>query len=144
MQDTEANDLESQVQSPQSKTRNPTRYSVRIASAVWAVLILLGSILPGLPGLPAIHLPGADKVAHALAYGVLCLLVYLALGPQSLRRRVVQGAACALAYGAAMELIQLGLGWRTASLIDLLADLIGIVTMATGILLVCGRVREGP
>jgi VanZ family protein len=85
--------------------------------------------------LPTSYLPPAsfdfwDKAQHALAYAALCVLALLAY-PQA-TYRVVSGL---LAYGAVIELLQAASGWRHGSILDELANALGVVA---GFLLVFG------
>ncbi|MFK7912523.1 MAG: VanZ family protein [Pseudomonadales bacterium] len=73
---------------------------------------------PSLVAAPSV----SDIVLHALAFFVLTLLLQMAY----LRRRAGLAAGLMLAYGAAIELIQMGLPERSAELKDLLVDLGGI------------------
>jgi len=89
---------------------------------LWAALLLYLGSRPGgaLPDTGLWDLPGADKVAHAVAYGVLGLLAALARGAGALT-----GAVAGLVVGAADEWIQSGVPGRSADLADLAADLAG-------------------
>ena len=79
------------------------------------------ALLPGEPGEPS--LIGWDKLSHIMAFIVLTVLLRAAW-PAMTRRT---GALGLLTYGLAIELGQSLTGWgRTASLADLVADLVGI------------------
>ena len=67
-----------------------------------------------------VDVPGADKVVHALLFGLLALTARAALGPAPV---VLAGV---LAYATVSELVQaLLLSRRSGDLWDLLADAVG-------------------
>ncbi len=73
--------------------------------------------------------PGADKIAHAVAYGLLAALVLRALSPR-LRRQYPERAAglslfICVVYGISDEIHQAFIPGRDASLGDLAADAAG-------------------
>lgn len=88
---------------------------------------------PGQTGGP---LPLTDKQLHALAFGLLVLPVALARP-----RALLWLAPLALAYGAAIELIQPSVG-RTSEWADLLADALGIA-LACGLGFIRSRIGKG-
>lgn len=63
-----------------------------------------------------------DKAQHALAFGVLMLLVFLAY-PRSFWKL----AMALILYGVAIEVIQSWAGWRSGEVLDAVADGVGIV-----------------
>ena len=64
-----------------------------------------------------------DKVAHAMAFLLLALLADVSFPEPRFRLRIF----CALAaYGMLIECIQFFLPYRSFSLLDFLADLLGI------------------
>lgn len=87
-----------------------------------ALAILVGSLLPSMPG-PALKF--SDKLQHFLAYVALALVFAAAFS-----RRHWLGIALGLAmFGAAIELLQWWLpGQRSAEWGDMAANLGGIVT----------------
>jgi VanZ family protein len=109
------------------------------ATALLAVTIFVLSSRPA-QRLPALPFAQADKIAHAVAYGLLGAFLALALG---VRRGLVGRAALALAlcaiYGASDEWHQSFVPGRQVSVLDLLADTIG-ATVA--IVLVARRARQ--
>ncbi|MBE0584100.1 MAG: VanZ family protein, partial [Desulfofustis sp.] len=92
-------------------------------------IIFLMSAQPG----DSLQLPffffGADKIAHALAYGLLAAVTLIALPVQLRSDRPRQAAVIAwlvcLCYGLSDELHQSFVPGREASFGDLLADGIG-------------------
>ncbi|HTV03635.1 MAG TPA: VanZ family protein [Luteitalea sp.] len=94
----------------------------------WAGIIFLLSSQPVLPSPPGVN----DKLAHAIAYGILaaaCLLGATA----GHWRRVAAGTVglallIAVVYGASDEFHQSFVPGRTPDVADLLADTVGAVT----------------
>lgn len=76
-------------------------------------------------------LPGIDKLAHCLAYGVLAAATLFALDEQWKVRRsglvVIFTMVFCLLYGIADEFHQSFVPGRTPSLVDILADCAGAV-----------------
>ena len=105
-----------------------------IPALLWLALIFTATSVPN-PDVPAV--PGGDKAAHAIMYGVLAALVARALAPMARARRWLVAAAPALALTAAAdEWHQRFIPGRSASLGDWLADAAG----AGFVLLVSGAV----
>lgn len=92
----------------------------------WAVFTAILLLLPPelLPALGSANDSGLDKAGHVFLFLVLAAL---AVGPARARTRhpLLAAALGGLAFGAALELLQGALGWRSAELADLLADGIG-------------------
>lgn len=76
-------------------------------------------------------LPGIDKLAHSLAYGVLAAVTLFALDEQWKRHRsglvVFSTTVFCLLYGISDEFHQSFVPGRTPSLVDILADSAGAV-----------------
>ena len=70
---------------------------------------------------------GVDKVMHALAYGVLGLLLRRAIGREASASQVLAVITVGVLAGAADEWIQGHVPGRNGSVWDLLADAVGIV-----------------
>ena len=105
----------------------------RALLAVLAVVTASFAFRPG-PG-PAAEFTGADKLEHLLAFGSMaCVgrLGFAALGPV---------AAWLLGYGVFIEVMQMGIPGRDASVADVVADACGI---ALGLALVTGLRRRWP
>lgn len=91
---------------------------------VYTVLVFVGGTMPGGPPKP----DGHDKVLHALAFGGQFFVFagagrVLGLGAP---RSVPIAAALALASGAALEIWQAFLPYRTAEWMDFVADGVGV------------------
>lgn len=101
------------------------RWLARAAFAVAWLAITALALMPA-PSVPVSTL--WDKADHLLAFAVLTLLGRAAFPITA--RRLALGL---LAYGAAIELAQSALPTRSGSLLDLLADALGI-GLALGVL----------
>jgi VanZ family protein len=104
----------------------------------WSVLLLV--VVASL--VPTDYLPPPvfsiwDKLQHATAFALLCLLGLLAY--DSSRIRVIVGL---LVLGAAIEIAQAATGWRFGEWLDLLADGIGI-GVALALLAAWPRLQAG-
>ena len=76
------------------------------------------------------NIPSGDKLGHFILYGFLTLLLNHALGYGSLkllRFHIQKGALLVLLFALLEEFSQFFFPNRTPSLIDILADLIGII-----------------
>ncbi len=98
-----------------------------LLAAAWAALLLFLGSRPGasLPDSRLLDMPGADKLLHALAYGVLGALVARASSPRPATRTLLLGALAGLAWGMLDEWVQGRVPGRTRSWADLLADTAG-------------------
>jgi len=89
-----------------------------------------GIVPGGAPGTAATDLlPGRDLTAHSLASGGLALLLCSVLGAWRVGplRAVQVAMILAVAHAGSMELVQHFLSWRTATLVDVVASLPGIL-----------------
>jgi VanZ family protein len=69
----------------------------------------------------------ASSAGHVFEFGLFALLVWLALpAGRSAAGRIAVSAAAALAFGLAIELIQLPIPYRSFDLRDWAADAVGI------------------
>lgn len=98
-----------------------------LLAASWAALLLfLGSRTgAALPDSRLLDLPGADKLLHGIAYGVLGALAAKASSPRSTGRALLLGALTGLIWGMLDEWVQGRVPGRTRSWADLLADTAG-------------------
>ena len=105
-----------------------------LPALLWLALVLTATSIPN-PDVP--NVPGGDKVAHTIMYGVLTLLVAHALSGS---RRLLGAAAATVPLVALIAAVdewhQLFIPGRSASVADWLADMAG----AGLALLVCGAV----
>jgi len=96
---------------------------------LWAVIIFVGSSLPGTSPLLKVFF-GQDKIVHTFVYFCFALLTFRALRYQSRfpflsRYALLVSMALTLAYGALDELHQLYVPNRAADLRDFVADATG-------------------
>jgi VanZ family protein len=92
----------------------------------WIMGLFVESSQPSLPLLGAVE--GLDKAAHFLAFGVLGLLVYglsFTLTPKTAIPLFSMPLLIAILSGIIEESYQMFVPGRTASLLDLLADVCG-------------------
>ena len=97
----------------------------------WGVTILWLSVVPSPPVIHSGFL-GWDKFQHAAAYGVFTLFAGWAFAclAVDVRHRWMRAVVIAVVFGALMEVVQgLFTTTRTAELGDLLADLVGAVSV---------------
>jgi VanZ family protein len=88
-------------------------------------------------------LPHADKLMHALAFGLMQLVVFRALRFElprlGVRRQNVLALGLVVAAGGALEIAQSFTGYRSAELLDLLADAAGAGLVAALLARTAGR-----
>ena len=114
-----------------------TRRSARFWRGLLAALLLLVGLLALLPAPPQQASLGWDKLNHLAAFGVLALCAVLGWRHQRAAQLTVLLAL--LAYGGAIELLQMQVPNRQAEWGDLLADALGI---AVGALLALAWLRR--
>ena len=87
----------------------------RAVTAAYAVLLFVFSVIPIAPRLA----PGQlDKVAHLCEYLLFAWLLTYALRSSSKRKVLWAAWGWATAYGAAIELLQALIPWRSAEVMD--------------------------
>jgi VanZ family protein len=104
---------------------NHRRYLFRALTIGWMLLIFL---LSSQSSLPTIRLfSGTDLLAHAVFYGVLCVLLARSLAPPrvTIWKRALLLIILVTAYGITDEYHQLFVPGRNASMWDILADGLG-------------------
>lgn len=110
--------------------RLPIRLPKFWLSAIAIILLLSLTLLPGDKVSPPILLfPHADKLAHALMFGMVCSAIVLDTARQKERLTIallLLSATVVTILGIAIEFIQLAMGLgRSAELADAIADAIG-------------------
>jgi|YNPNPStandDraft_1061719.scaffolds.fasta_scaffold48673_3 VanZ family protein len=101
--------------------------------AAWMAMIFFLSAQPHLPDL-APGLPGVEEIGgHLSAYGILAVLLWRALRGAGSRAPATWALLVTMVYGATDEFHQHFVPGRTATVEDLLVDLIGA---SLGLLLV--------
>jgi len=98
---------------------NTKTYRLLFLFALIATLILTLSVPVGIVKSGLIN----DKIAHGIAFFVLAFLYSHSLGKDYAVRTIMILAS----FGLFIELIQYFLPWRSFSLLDWLADIIGII-----------------
>ena len=114
--------------------------------AVLAIVVLVASLVP--TGGRTLAGPfgafGADKWLHAIAYAAIAGAVTYADG------RALVGVLAAIAYGGLVELLQAGVPYRSASVLDAVANGVGATIGAAVVLAVVaaseryGAIRSTP
>lgn len=107
----------------------------------WAVIILVGTSLPRVPG-PDIS--AHNKYVHLIAYVILGLLVlrgFISGNRWPVAKAVGWTVVIGALFGAYQEIIQAFIPERSATFGDFLANLAGIV-VAAGIVWIWMRIRE--
>lgn len=108
-----------------------------VAAVGWAAVIFWLSAQPAtsdrLDWLSSLDLPGLDKVAHAVAFGILTVLCAQALGALGQLRSLVLAVVIASAYGVTDELHQRSVAGRDADVLDWVADTVGAIAFATAV-----------
>jgi VanZ family protein len=109
------------------KTPSGRAWIAWLPVVIWAGLLFVLSSIPG-SRIPSFRISYADKIAHALLYGIFGLLCSRALrrtaglGPGA---SVAGAAAIALSYGIIDEVHQMFVPKRSSELLDLVADVAG-------------------
>ena len=94
-----------------------------IVLGLWFALVLLGSVLP-VSG-PETDLP-EDKIVHFVMYGISSILLFrIFVKKTTLKRAFYLSVAIAAVYGAAIEVVQYFLPYRSFSFGDMAANTIG-------------------
>jgi VanZ family protein len=107
-----------------------------IPALAWAGLIFFLSTRPAGPQ-PAWWFENADKVIHAILFGIQSLLLFLAFrrgSSMTFWKSALLAFALATAYGASDEIHQFFTPSRTPDFLDLLADALGASVVFLGLL----------
>jgi hypothetical protein len=108
----------------------PTALSLLAPAIVYTAFIFVMGSVPGGPPGPGV----SDKVQHLVAFGLMVLPIRRALRffvpGWSAPRRVWTSAVGASAVGALLELWQSLLSYRSAELLDWVADTLGALLVA--------------
>ncbi len=98
-----------------------------------------GRLASVLGRLPAWHW---DKVAHALAFGLLSVLVFLAWREGPIAHRVRATVVLVISYSLVLELLQFPLPWRSLDWRDGVANTVGVL-FSVGLMRAWERRRRG-
>lgn len=110
------------------------RWPWAVAAVGWAALIFWLSAQPAGSGkFDWLDLPGLDKVAHAVVFGILTVLCAQALGSLGQVRSLVLAVVIASVYGVTDELHQRSVAGRDADILDWIADTAGAIAFATAV-----------
>ncbi len=113
----------------------------RASLGAWVALIVAASLVPRLPGpVRPFLFHGADKIGHAAAYAVLCLLLAWNVRSPARPVQLVGSALGAVLFGALVELVQ-PLTGRSCDLADVATNALG-VGVALLLIALWGRVRR--
>lgn len=109
---------------------NYSRYPLLARFIFWLVMLVITTLFL----VPQEFVSSAifdwwDKAQHALAFGVLMLLGFIAY--PNYFWRIAIGL---ILYGAVIEFIQLWTGWRQGDVMDALADMVGVLVISLHIL----------
>lgn len=80
------------------------------------------------------RVPGGDKFAHFMLTGVMALLLNLSLKNRTFRWRTIPllwGSAAVMTFMTAEEFSQIWIATRSASFVDLLANISGITVIGS-------------
>jgi len=106
----------------------------QVALAVLVCIVAKLALTPS--NYPSVSL-GWDKLNHFSAFAALALAAWL--GFRAVRRHQLISLLGVLAYGGAIELVQLVVPGRSSEWLDLLADAVGILI---GALLAAGLLKQ--
>ena len=110
-------------------------YRYHLPAGLAAMAVLMVAVIPG-PSLPRIPGFGVDKVIHAAEFAVLGALFYRYLSHSSLSgHSIIFGITGTFLWSLVTEIIQLPIPGRHCDLMDILADLVGILVVFGGIVL---------
>lgn len=91
------------------------------------IAIAYGSLMSS-NDLPDVEVNNADKAVHAIAYGFLCLIWYLAIKSYKIHRALLIAVCFAIIYGIILEVLQETLtDVRVTDGYDILANCVGVV-----------------
>ena len=101
-------------------SKKQTRLLSGVLAALWMLTIFFLSHRPRLGGFGLLDLiPFGDKLVHAVAFGILALLIY------GSSRRLLLSLVLTSLYGLSDEIHQSFVAGRTADLFDWLSDTVG-------------------
>jgi len=102
------------------------KFALPIA-VIYSITLSILSLI-SVKGLPSFGTDYDDKLFHILAYFVLTMVWYLALGLNQNKRKIVYIALGCIAFGIIIETIQGKLTLhRVWDLLDIVANLIGVI-----------------
>ena len=96
-----------------------------VLSAVYLIVLLIGAFSSNVGD--TLAKPGFDKVVHFFGFFVLSLLLFVTLKFYKVKNTYVIAFAASLLVGIFIEVVQLFIPSRSFSLLDIVADLFGII-----------------
>ncbi len=93
-------------------------------SIIYIIILLAGA---SIIKLESSSQPGSDKVLHFIGFFILTLILIFTFESYKAKRSMSITFITALIIGFIIEFMQRGIPGRTFSLLDVLADLLGIV-----------------
>ncbi len=112
-----------------------------LPAALWAAFVLFIGSRPYLR--PPFLFHGADKVGHAILYGVLAVLVWLGGAKSGARRPWLWALLVVGLVAAGDELHQRIVPGRSSDIHDWAADMTGALVGVTGVRLLFGKRKRG-
>lgn len=109
------------------------KYTTITLGALILLIIFLANVAPETLYL-FYRVPGFDKFAHFMLTGVMALLLNLSLGNRQWRWRglpILWGSAAVLTFMTLEEFSQIWIHTRSASLLDLMANVSGIIIIGS-------------
>lgn len=97
-----------------------------VISAIYLILLLLGAFVVKL-GTAGENGVGFDKVLHFFGFFILAVLLLLTFKYYRLSNRFASVFLIALGIGILIESVQIGIPGRDFELLDILADVLGII-----------------
>ena len=100
-----------------------------VVAAGYTIFLGIFSLI-NLSELPSIDVDDSDKILHVIAYALLMLTWYLTFHKNSSLKMILKIAIACILYGTILEVIQGKLTTqRTADLLDIVANCVGVITM---------------
>lgn len=104
-----------------------------VPALLYVFAVFYGGLIPA-PHVPGPQISYSDKVLHALAFGFMHWVFYralrFALPRRAFRFHNVAAFVCVTAAGGLLELLQLMTSYRSAEVLDFLADALGAAVAA--------------
>ena len=106
--------------------------NILIHSATVAYTISIGILsLVRLTVVPKFNTGFDDKIAHFLMYAILCFLLFLSWETLKNKSSLLVATLLAIGFGTTIEILQsIVSSYRTTELLDIVANCLGVLTMA--------------
>jgi len=133
------------VSAPAPAARRSGYFLHVVPAVLYVFAIFYGGLIPA-PHVPGPEFRAQDKFLHAVAFGLMAFVIYRAVRfvrPKlGLRPQLGISLGTALLLGGALEILQLFTSYRSAELMDFVADGIG-ASIVVGVLDFRGRKPAG-